>query len=53
MRRRPESDSLYWHCRYTGTEEKSNFPVTVRKTIDAILHSTNMMEFLKHLGLRF
>lgn len=52
MRRRYTKDPLYWHCRYTGIPENSKLPVTIRKTIDSTIYSTNMMEFVKTLGLR-
>ncbi|KAI6242602.1 Mediator of RNA polymerase II transcription subunit 18 [Aphelenchoides fujianensis] len=53
MRRRPKNDRLYWHCRYIGTPEvAANCPTIVRKTVDSMMYSTNMMEFVKALGLR-
>jgi hypothetical protein len=54
MRRRFQGDSYYWHCRYLGLPElgDAKCPVVVRKTIDSTIYSTNMMEFVKTLGLR-
>jgi len=51
-RRRLKVDSLYWHFRYIGVPELSNTNVVVRKTIDSLVYSNNMMEFVKSLGLR-
>lgn len=54
MRRRFNADSFYWHCRYVGIPEAdTKTPVIVRKTVDSMIFSTNMMEFIKTLGLRF
>jgi len=52
MRRRFNGDSVYWHCRYVGLPETVNSPVIVRTVIDSLMYSTNMMEFVKLLGLR-
>ncbi|KAI6228325.1 Mediator of RNA polymerase II transcription subunit 18 [Aphelenchoides besseyi] len=53
MRRRYKSDKKYWHCRYIGTPEvTTNCPTIVRKTVDSMMYSTDMMEYVKALGLR-
>ncbi|CAJ0944283.1 unnamed protein product, partial [Mesorhabditis belari] len=42
-----------WHMRYMGIPEPTfKCPVIVRKVIDSVMHSVNMMEFIKVLGLR-
>ncbi|CAJ0944613.1 unnamed protein product, partial [Mesorhabditis belari] len=42
-----------WHMRYMGMPEPTvKCPVIVRKVIDSVMHSVNMMEFIKALGLR-
>ena len=54
MRRRLNTDPFYWHCRYIGTPEpNAACPTIVRKTIDSLIYSKDMMEFVKCLGLRF
>ncbi|CAD5222250.1 unnamed protein product [Bursaphelenchus xylophilus] len=53
MRRRMYGDVFSWHCKYIGSQEPDpKCPVIVRKCIDSCINSTNMMEFLKALGLR-
>ncbi|KAI1728483.1 med18 protein domain-containing protein [Ditylenchus destructor] len=56
MRRRfntKSGDPMYWHCRYIGIPEANiKSPVIVRKTLDSMIFSTDMMEFIKTLGLR-
>ncbi|KAH7729714.1 mediator protein 18 [Aphelenchoides avenae] len=53
MRRRLNTDPFYWHCRYIGTPEPNPAcPTIVRKTIDSLIYSKDMMEFVKCLGLR-
>uniref|UniRef100_A0A915ENK4 Mediator of RNA polymerase II transcription subunit 18 n=1 Tax=Ditylenchus dipsaci TaxID=166011 RepID=A0A915ENK4_9BILA len=48
-----EDGFLYWHCRYIGIPEADlKSPVTVRKTLDSMIFSTDMMVFVKTLGLR-
>jgi hypothetical protein len=53
MRRRFKTDSLHWHCRYVALPETSAKEVVVRKVIDALIYSTDMMSFVKSLGLRY
>lgn len=53
LRRRLNVDSFYWHCRYIGTPEPNpTCPTIVRKVIDSLIYSKDMMEFVKCLGLR-
>uniref|UniRef100_A0A914WRC8 Mediator of RNA polymerase II transcription subunit 18 n=1 Tax=Plectus sambesii TaxID=2011161 RepID=A0A914WRC8_9BILA len=41
-----------WHFRYIGSPENDQkCPTIVRKTIDSLVDSNNMMEFIKALGL--
>uniref|UniRef100_A0A183CE30 ADP,ATP carrier protein n=1 Tax=Globodera pallida TaxID=36090 RepID=A0A183CE30_GLOPA len=55
MRRRFRVDALHWHCRYVSQPEahiKASWDVVVRKVIDSLIYSTDMMSFVKSLGLR-
>ena len=53
LRRRLQRDKLYWHCRYIGTPgTDANCPTIIRKTVDSVMYSHNMMEFVKAIGLR-
>ncbi|CAJ0565032.1 unnamed protein product, partial [Mesorhabditis spiculigera] len=58
LRREFHSDAFHptankWHMRYIGTPEPiAHCPVIVRKVIDSVVSSNNMMEFVKSLGLR-
>ena len=53
MRRRFKTDNLHWHCRYISTPETAVRDVIVRKVIDSMIYSTDMMAFVKSLGLRY
>jgi hypothetical protein len=53
MRRRFKTDNLHWHCRYIALPETAVKDVVVRKVIDSLIYSTDMMSFVKSLGLRF
>ncbi|KAL3088727.1 hypothetical protein niasHS_008946 [Heterodera schachtii] len=52
MRRRFKVDTVHWHCRYVSQPEAHIKDVVVRKVIDSLIHSTDMMSFVKSLGLR-
>uniref|UniRef100_A0A914IGW7 Mediator of RNA polymerase II transcription subunit 18 n=1 Tax=Globodera rostochiensis TaxID=31243 RepID=A0A914IGW7_GLORO len=64
MRRRFRVDALHWHCRYVSQpeahikascerdDEEEAPDVVVRKVIDSLIYSTDMMSFVKSLGLR-
>jgi len=51
-RRRFKFDSYFWHFRYIGMPETSTTDVIVRKTLNSLVYSNNMMDFVKSLGLR-
>uniref|UniRef100_A0A914KL87 Mediator of RNA polymerase II transcription subunit 18 n=1 Tax=Meloidogyne incognita TaxID=6306 RepID=A0A914KL87_MELIC len=53
MRRRFKTDNLHWHCRYIAIPETAVKDVIVRKVIDSLIYSNDMMSFVKSLGLRF
>ncbi|GMT28330.1 hypothetical protein PFISCL1PPCAC_19627, partial [Pristionchus fissidentatus] len=47
------SSTNQWRFRYVGRPEPDpTCPVVVRKVIDSVAHSHNMMDFVKTLGLR-
>ncbi|VDN50451.1 unnamed protein product [Dracunculus medinensis] len=49
----PDANSYQWHFRYMGAPEPSvTCPTLIRKSIDSLTYSHNMMEFVKTLGLR-
>jgi len=52
MRRRFKTDNLHWHCRYIAIPETAVKDVIVRKVIDSLIYSNDMMSFVKSLGLR-
>uniref|UniRef100_A0A1I8B2Q9 Mediator of RNA polymerase II transcription subunit 18 n=1 Tax=Meloidogyne hapla TaxID=6305 RepID=A0A1I8B2Q9_MELHA len=52
MRRRFKTDNLHWHCRYIAIPETAVRDVIVRKVIDSLIYSNDMMSFVKSLGLR-
>jgi len=50
---RASNTSAAWHFRYIGTPENDQkCPTIVRKTIDSLVDSNHMMDFVKALGLR-
>ncbi|VDP18630.1 unnamed protein product [Onchocerca flexuosa] len=49
----PDANSFQWHFRYMGAAEPDvHCPTIIRKSIDSLIYSSNMMEFVKTLGLR-
>ncbi|MFH4975960.1 hypothetical protein AB6A40_002669 [Gnathostoma spinigerum] len=49
----PDANSFQWHFRYIGAPEPDvACPTIIRKSIDSLIYSHNMMEFVKTLGLR-
>lgn len=49
----PDANSFQWHFRYMGAAEPDvHCPTIIRKSIDSLIYSNNMMEFVKTLGLR-
>uniref|UniRef100_A0A914CC05 Mediator of RNA polymerase II transcription subunit 18 n=1 Tax=Acrobeloides nanus TaxID=290746 RepID=A0A914CC05_9BILA len=53
IRRKFNRDSHLWHWRYVAAPEPDiHCPTIVRKVIDSVGASSNLMEFVKNLGLR-
>ncbi|KHN80685.1 Mediator of RNA polymerase II transcription subunit 18 [Toxocara canis] len=48
-----DANSLLWHFRYmSAPEADTTCPTIIRKSIDSLIYSHDMMEFVKTLGLR-